>query len=545
MSQLEAYKKKTASDKEKLSKRLLPILFLHRVAKLWTGANPTTQQIIQLCGEETILCADVMNTWLKWKATLPAKEKRRDIKWLKFFSDECGIIFSSFAKYKCTPDAVKDVVRIYLNALKPLYWETALGDPDRSCPITRNDWEKLENATTAVFFGEWLESQQNMRQSIYGFTKAPFGEPIPESKLEEQDENGVCFLDTRYKRLVDAFEELDIMLEMGLYQEEIEAFYKPHSTKQGFHMHPYTHLCAIELIMDSKVLASKEYKQKPNPDRDTSCFRIFKYISQRQNVFQTPSDKSSNLKIARACLDYAKVLDKIAKWGYPTNSGEMLDAKRYVIGSMMVMELEEAYRLHFVSAAASVAQEKKRRGTVADCRAQESEIAQCILERIPSRRIPFYMVERDYKLNEYISFPAHNILNYERDLKFIYSEPIKLSSIYVLKTTLLRDVQIELMVILKGIFSLHMKMVWSDSDFQSVAKFLKEEYNVVDTLREIGFPKPGNSQIEKENCRQHYTRMRKVYEMIQSWEINGGNRAYSIYRHTMNTLKPKKTKKKK
>lgn len=36
------------------------------------------------------------------------------------------------------------------------------------------------------------------------------------------------------------------------------------------------------------------------------------------------------------------------------------------------------------------------------------------------------------------------------------------------------------MVILKGIFSQHMKMVWSDSDFQSVAKFLKEEYNVED-----------------------------------------------------------------
>lgn len=195
MSQLEVYMKMAATDKEKLSRRLFPLLFLHRVAKLWTGANPTTQQIIKLCGEGTTLCTDVMNVWLKWKGTLPAREKKRDIKWIKFFSTEYSDIFSSFSKYKCCPDAVKDVARIYLNALKQLYWETALSDSDRCCPLTRNDWEKLENATTAVFFGEWLASQKEMRQSIYSFSKAPFGEPIPESKLDEQDEDGVRFLD--------------------------------------------------------------------------------------------------------------------------------------------------------------------------------------------------------------------------------------------------------------------------------------------------------------------------------------------------------------
>jgi hypothetical protein len=267
-------------------------------------------------------------------------------------------------------------------------------------------------------------------------------------------------------------------------------------------------------------------------ERDTSCFRIFKYISQRREVLRTPSDKQSFTKIANACADYSAVLNCIAKWGDLSDDGKIKDSKRYVIGSMMAMELEEAYRLYFASAAASFPPAKKRKGRSCECDLSESKIAHCILGRIPYKIIPIGMWNCNFEKWRLESISAHNILNYSSDLDYIYSAPLEQCEVYIDKTILLRMEQIDLLTILLGLFQNQMNQPWSETDFERVAHFLLEEYNVVDALRKIGFPDETDDMGKR-----HYKQMRKFYEMVQTWEKDGLNQAYQDYQKTVKYLK--------
>lgn len=327
----------------------------------------------------------------------------------------------------------------------------------------------------------------------------------------------------RYQYLIDAHNELSVMLKMGEIQKKWEAYsasqYEEKNTK-GY-LIPYTQLCAMEFIAESKMSAD-------TVERDTSCFRIFKYISQRREVFRTPSDKKSFTRIANACADYASVLDRISEWGKTKKEGSINNPKRYVIGSMMAMELENAYRLHFASAAASLPSEKKRKGRACDCEYLERKIAHCLLGRIPYRTVPIGMWNSHFDRWQMESISAQNILNYSTDLECIYSAPLEYCEVYIDKTILLRMEQIDLLVILLGIFQNQMKEPWSESDYENVAQFLFQEYNIIDALRNIGFP-----ENSSDKGKQQYKQMRKFYEMVQTWEKDGLNQAYRIYKETV------------
>lgn len=526
MAQESEYKKIPPRKKEKLSRQLAALLYLNRYAKIWAGNNCSTAQIVRWCEEENALCDDVMSEWLKWKSYVPGKNGNVVECWLAWVQVELGEIFRPFHSCCCCPESVKDAARIYLNAVKRLYWETGLNDPNGSCRLTRNDWEKLEIATTALFFREWMQTQSEMRQSIHDFTKAPFGNSIPEDqllKVDEGDENATSYFERRYRSLVNAHDDIGIMLKMGQIQKERETYSRTQYEEKiaNGYLIPYTQLCAMEFIAECKTSSAAS-------ERDTSCFRIFKYISQRREVFRTPSDKQSFTKIANACKDYTTVLDRIAEWGNVSNDGSLNDPKRYVIGSMMAMELEEAYRLHFSSAAAFFPPAKKRKGRVIDCELQTSKIAHCILGRIPYKIVPVGSWSSNFERWRLESAAAHNILSYATDLEYIYSAPLHQCEVYIYKAILLRMEQIDLLTILLGLFQNQMSQPWSELDFERVARFLLQEYNVVDALRKIGFPGKNGDE-----GKQHYRQMRKFYEMAQTWEKGGLNQAYQTYREAV------------
>lgn len=208
MVQASEYEKIAPHEKAKLSRQLAALLCLHRHAKIWSGNYCSTEQIVQWGERNTLLSNEVMAEWLKWKSYNPGKKGNAAECWLTWFQIELGEIFRPFYSCFCCQESVKDAARIYLNAVKQLYWETGKNDPDESCRLTRNDWEKLENATIALFFREWLQRQPQMRQSITEFAKSPFGRSIPEDQLSYIGNDDVSYYDIWYKYLIDAHNDL-------------------------------------------------------------------------------------------------------------------------------------------------------------------------------------------------------------------------------------------------------------------------------------------------------------------------------------------------
>lgn len=510
-------------EKQNLSKQLAGLLFLHRSARIWDGHNCKTEQVIRWCENCTPLCDDIMREWLKWKGYIAGKRGSNRIHWMKWFLSELDLIFRDFNICRCSPDSVREASRIYLNAVKQLYWETGVNDPEELCRLTRNDWEKLETATIALFFKHWMDTQPQMRQSIRDFAKSPFGNPISEdvlSSFDEEDTNAKSFLDKRYRALIDAHEDIRIMQEMGRHQKQYETHEKIQIVEysaQGYLL-PYTQLCAMDFIAGFKP-------DTPTSGRDTSCFRIFKYISQRSDIFRTSSYKKSYTKIANACKDYVSVLDQIAQWGKKSETGRIANPKKYVIGSMMAMELEEAYRLHLASAVAAISDDRKRNLHVKDRKKLESTILSSICVPIPIKTALIDEKNAAYFQCNLERISAHNILNYATDLKYTYTAPPQESETYISKTVILRSEQLDLLLVLCGVFGNQLKNQWSEDDYEEVADFLYHEYNVIDALRKIHFPLADDTE-----SKEHYTKMRKFYEMVQSWTSDGSNQAYRYYR---------------
>ena len=368
-----------------------------------------------------------------------------------------------------------------------------------------------------------MDTQPQMRQSIRDFAKSPFGNPISEDVLlsfDEEDTNAKSFLDKRYRALIDAHEDIHIMQEMGRHQKQYETHEKIQIVENAAHGYllPYTQLCAMDFIAGFKP-------DTPTSGRDTSCFRIFKYISQRSDVFRAPSDKKSYTKIANACKDYVSVLDQIAQWGKKSETGRIVNPKKYVIGSMMVMELEEAYRLHLASATAAIPDDMKRNIQAKDRKTLESTILSSICVPIPIKTALTDEKNAAYFQCNLERISAHNILNYTTDLKYTYTAPPLESETYISKTVILRSEQLDLLLVLCGVFKNQLKNQWSEDDYEKVADFLYHEYNVIDALRKIHFPLADDTE-----SKEHYTKMRKFYEMVQSWTADGSNQAYRYYR---------------
>jgi len=504
MKQLTEYKKLSPKEKERLSNKLAALSLLD-VAQIGKDG------FINPCQEGSPVHKEFDQIILLWKKRLLPDIALDQEPVISFFREaiklcEWVLFIKSFSDFQCTFDLVKDVTDIYINAQKRLFLQNPRNDPDDNYTLTQYDYEKLKNSIIFSFYRTWLSYCPKMRQNIYEFAKAPFGQSLPLSELQKTTKNGDTFLDVRYKALCNARDDLKIIRKMRQIQENREGFQVRENP--GRKTYTYTSLCAMEFIAESKMddeNCENEKHGKRGPD--TSCFRIFKYICQRQHVFWTPSDKTSYQKIADACNDYASILDRIAMWGQVDENGKINDAKKYVIGTFTVTELEEAFRLHFVSASAANPQSKgqEKNETVR----RKSEI---LLGRIPCK-LPR------------IDFPAWNFLNYKSDIKEIYSSSGAEDNPHLDEVIVFRVLQINCHNLLMIMFFGQMQEAWDDSFFENVAEFIIKHYPIINSLRQIKFPSYGETEGAKQFCRNHYRQMRKIYSMTESMFGDG----YSYY----------------
>lgn len=531
------YKPLSKKEKEEKSKQLAGYLILDQYCKVLDSTEGQIfNQLLRFCDERSSLYKSAKGVWRKWEKILREAEKsfledekgpipswKKTSLWRNWYRSELHELFLPFSNYKWSLLSLQDAATVYINAVKKFYWGNAPFDQDGTCPLSRSQWENMRTATIAMFLSSEILNHPVMRQNIYQFSKAPFGCPIPKEILEKKDENEVTFAKRRHHGLLECRKELEIMLTMGQLQKEFEMHQRQSndSEEETYYEYSYPRLCAIHFIYESKIRASEDMDRDIVP-RDTSAFRIFKYISMRKDMFSTPSDKGFTKLIPKACADYSKVLDTIAQWGPMNDTGIFKNAKGYVIGSIMATELEEAYRLHFASAYAS-----------AICKQGQKFSEHAIQTALNILgRFPYYLVfpinfEELMKTSDFLKDAdkfilsqyecAHNILNYKMDLSYITSKDEQACNSYVERSRTLRNEQLTLYSVLQNIFHEQIEQEWSDSDFYAVAKFFYEKYNIIDVLRKISFP----FQSEQENSceiKMHYENMQKFYEAIHSFK---------------------------
>ena len=523
------YVKMTSKEKAAISNQLAA-LFLFRDVFIQYNDAVTFQHIKSICKEHDPLHLQLLDLWKKWEKNCIEK-KWNFYEWYKVM---LVLILRSFTKAHCCFDAVRDTVRVYINAEKRLYRSIGIFDTKGICPLVRQDWDHLGNSTIAAFLMEWIITQPEMRQSIYQFARNPFNSPIPPDDLpQDKTVSGESGFAIRYNALRDAYrdiEKMHFMRKLQIDKEGTEKTYfpyyeeylKPYDNEEC--LIPYTTLCAMDFIANSKLKGRTEsglYDEVAGAER--SCLRIFKYISQRQNVFRNPSDRGKNNKIAVACADYAAVLNTISEWGEKAHLGDIYMAKKYVIASIMAIELEESHRLYLANAAAAASRRRKKNMGDVFWDEFESEIAYELIGRIPIITRSNTSPKIDNKYIAVGSVSAFNFLRYRETVEHIYSTPPETAMLYSLKICLLRNIQSELISLLLMLFSTKDRIEWTYSDFQVAANFLYEKYNVVDALRKIPFPELELPSINKSGKRMrrkkdHYDRMREFFRMMQSWE---------------------------
>ena len=520
------YVKMTSKEKAAISNQLAA-LFLFKDSLDYWKQNLALFQLESICKKDDPLHPQLLTLWKEWEDN--CSEKKWDVnEWYQVMLEN---ILSSLLKWNCCFEAVRDTVRVYINAKKKLYYSVGKLDPEGVCPLVRQDWDRLADSTIVAFLLEWLITQPEMRQNIYQFAREPFRSQLPLNEIPQENTlSGESGFRIRYNALRDAYRDIEIMHNMRKLQiakEGTEKTYFPQYSDVGYQI-PYTTLCAMEFIANSKLKGRTEtgiFDETKGSER--SCLRIFKYISQRQDVFRNPSDRGKNTKIATACADYAAVLDVISEWGKEAHLGDTNMAKKYVIASMMVLELEESHRLFLASAAAATPRRSKKNKDDVSWDKFESKIAYELIGRIPTIYYNKQLTASNALLNRgdviYGSVSAFNFLRYHEIVKYIYAVPPEVSTLYVLKTCILRDIQVELFSLLLMLFSTEVRLAWTDSDFHVAANFLYEKYNVVDALRKIPFPELEPLSINKSGKRMrrkkdHYDRMREFFRMMQSWD---------------------------
>lgn len=413
----------------------------------------------------------------------------------------------------CSIEAIRYAVRLYLKVMQLRYYQYGAQDEAHRYPLTQWAWAQMGNAVIAEFLYTWMLNQQRMRQSIYDFSGYPFGDPLDEDALRKYEgETDTEITETRYQLLRGAYREIRTMQKMREIQSEEEAErieeVKKSTELSNAHELPYTTLLAMDFIANcyAQDWRNDEKKINTRPEdrkrgKETNCFRIFKQISQRKKPLPNESHDKSNEGIAAACADYRAVLDQIAAWEEPAVNGDRDLAFKYVVGTLMAKEWEEAFRLHFASAFAAA---ERRKGSQKQQEAMESEIAQYLLGRSPMSL-------------------GHGIMDYQEDIRHIRSAPIETIEPYLDRQTILAGEKWRLHRLLWILWPPHNQPVWKEADYRDAARFFSRKYNIVGKLRSIKFPPAAPSGAAssggKRRGKDHYDRMRAYYRMINQWRM--------------------------
>lgn len=540
MEQYKAYKPPSPKRQEKMANQVAALLHLDRLP--WTESGDYYNELVAFRDKWERYLHGLHPDFYYIINKYAGRFNQSQFKslWHLWWLEEIINVFRPITKYKWTPESIKDASKIYLDASKKVYEKTGLYQSDFECDPSDNDWERLEIATVAVFLGERLSNHSQMRQTIAEFISTPFGKPIPKEKFKETDDSFNTYFELRRNHLYAARDEVLILLKMGqlLGEKQISDIKQNDQTENtknvteeksfGGNKDPneqaesqtfsYAHLCAMEFIAENKIY----YKKKDRKARDTSVFRIFKYISQHVKSFSTPSDKNYDHFLPEACADYSKVLDTIEEWGRLAGK-DTYYAKRYVAGSVMATELEEAYRLHFVCECVSV-QKSISPGRESNFKKKEFIFQSVFLGNFIST---FLLKKRRILIT--IDTP-HNILNYNDDIhEIFYGSEIHHIS-YFAKSRILKNAQTDLLSILRNIFMDQLDSVWSDDDFCAVAQFYRYKYNVVEVLRRIKFPPLDNDEESRRKREDHFKRMHLLYKQFSQWADYGEEQRHEFYK---------------
>ena len=433
----------------------------------------------------------VLQIWQLWAKHCCDREAHPDVwqEWCMWCAWMLRILLGLDGEV--TVENVIQAVRCYVPAAQKLLYQVGQDDEDDQYPLTDQDWTQMGNAAIATFLYDWMANQEEMRQSIYRYAREPFGGELPpDDPWRKLACSQVGPLEARENALRSAFEDLRVSFQMRVLQaeeEERKAGQILVKSPNCFQL-PYPVLLQMEFIARTRV-------------KDTgNCFRIFKMISQRKNVMKDERETGTNESVEKACAAYNAVLEEIAQWEQPAAAGDVPMAQKYVIGSLMAKETEEAYRLHFVSAMAGAA---KRKGTQRKRMELESEIAQQILGRNTE------------------SLP-HDPMTYKDDIACICSADQNAYPHYVSKRMILRREQTYLCAQLNMLLPAWARPKWTEDDYRKAAAFFGEKYNIINKLRSIPFPaavrtEPSGNGKRNRKGKDHYDRMREYYEMIIGW----------------------------
>lgn len=437
--------------------------------------------------------------------------------WEIWYHAELREILSPCMGTTVCPVSIKECVSIFLIALKCLYLETVRCNPQNAYELTDPEWKCMGNAAIATFLRQWLTDQPEMQMTIYDYSKNYFKYSSPS---EREADIGEIDVEARDRAMRDSYLDIDTMQKMRKIQADEEgSIIKdiPVREKDGYAL-PLTTLYEMECIARRKLDTRWDITIE---GKDHSCMRIFKYISQRKTPLKVAGE---NAEIYAACQDYVNVLKEISRLEKKAIAGDADAARNYVIGSMMVMEQEEASRLFFASTSAVERQRRKQKKG----REKDEEVLACgVLARFPASRAwlqnSVQGIQDPTKGSSVVAEPAHNILNYERDIRYIYSATPEQQESFQRKMIVLRYSQLIILVALRELFLEKDLRKWEASDYQEAAYFWGKEYNVVKALLKIQFPECEVRQRSTEDGerkrrkKDHYDRMREFFVMVQSW----------------------------
>lgn len=526
MGQPEGYKELSSKAKGIYGKQLAALLWMEQNeiwlrAMGWNGLNKQDQLAALNMNGASKIFNDLQAEWRKWLVYYDIfcygdttqcddyiKGTQLRKKWNLWYRAEFRKILSQCMEPPICLASIRDCVSIFLIALRYLCEETVRGNPCTYKP-TDQEWRCMGNAAIATFLIQWLMGQREMRLKISDFSKTYFKQLIDS---EQQKEENIEKIDTetRYKALLKACDDICIMQIMREIQadEEGSKIKRPPKDERKFSLPT---LYAMGYTAWSKL----------DTRWDGKCMRIFQYISERKTSLDVTR---KNPEISAACQSYVKVLENISSWGEKAITGDVDAARNYVVGSMMVMEQEEAYRLFFASASAAESQRRKQKKRKEK---GEEELMVGVLARLTASRDWIRNSIRDIQDPTKVSTDAfetaHNILNYKQDIRYIYSATPEQQVFYMGKTQILRYSLLYILVELRELFPKEKLHKWEALDYQEAAQFFKEKYNVVEALLEIPFPEYEEPQRSKGDGKRrrrkkdHYDRMRELFVMMQSW----------------------------
>lgn len=325
-----------------------------------------------------------------------------------------------------------------------------------SCAFTNQDVFRLENLAVAIYLEEWLENDENARQTIYSFADRKY---VLQSEYEW---GSTCEDEAATKRLRTAenvFVDMERLWERHTVEEKspCKSLLKKEKTKCAY---DFISLNFMDLYAQGKLL-------------------LYRLLVLRKNIMDATSDKGSNKNLDEAYHLYDSIFEDAKK----------ASNREYVVTSMQMRRLESTYRFHL---AAKLARLKK------DCRV-------ATIPRLPNMCACWgrYRSYTKFSPQQGVVNVPYDVLNYEEEILAAMGDKQRAMKIFLWRDTLL-----DVLMLMNGIESPLEMASWSTEDFRNAAEFYRRKYPIVESYQSIDLGIPGKNT---DSC---YPDVRKFYEKV-------------------------------